>query len=186
MGFQSVVSGYITLKGSNIEKDIHFLREYKDDGEFPWILRDMFSIPDFTHPYHYNNPIVAFAATYKQIAVFWTEWMIKFEQILRNLNFEAANITLETGECGNYFFYWESKDTSSDLYAFQKTYKQSEKLFESDSWFYGYGFRDSNGFLISGEEIDDVDMTYLTNFRHPSECHKIDHDETYNRNSRKE
>lgn len=167
MGHRSIVTGYIILKEEKLDNDIQYFNSYLDDGDFPWIRKEMFSIPNYSIPYYYDNPIVSFGATYKRIDEFLTSWLEKFENILRHVSFESANISLETGVNGNYHFYWEAKGDSIDALQRQKE-KAADHLYqliEADDWFYGYGIRDSFGTLQCD---DNLSPFMLPNFCHPS------------------
>jgi hypothetical protein len=63
MGSQTIIHGRITLKG-NIGRSQQIIRELKDDS-YPMICSEMFSTGATEGYSFYDEPVVAFAATYK-------------------------------------------------------------------------------------------------------------------------
>ena len=84
----------------------------------------MFSLGATESPYYYENPIISFGASYKEVEHEWEFFILKFENILRNIEFETAKTQLETEILGTYNFFWKSK-TGTD------TYEKKEKLIET-------------------------------------------------------
>lgn len=157
MGFQTIVHGRISLKG-NFEKSRQYIRNLGDDKEYPWIRAEMFSWGAGESPYYYENPVISFGASYKQVEDEWENFILKFENILRNIEFETAKIQLETEILGTYNFFWKSK-TGPD------TYQKNEKLIETAEWYFGYGHRHAYGIL---EEPLTESQTYrLFHFNYP-------------------
>jgi hypothetical protein len=66
MGEMSIVHGRITLRG-NPNKAQAAIKALRNDDEYPWLRAEMFSIGAAHSPLWYENPVIAFAATYKSI-----------------------------------------------------------------------------------------------------------------------
>lgn len=157
MGFQTIVHGRISLKG-NFEKSRHYIRSLGEDNQYPCISTEMFSLGTTESPYYYENPIISFGASYKQVEHEWEIFLLKFENILRNIEFETAKIQLETEILGTYNFFWKSK-TGTDIY------EKKEQLIETAEWYFGYGHRHAYGIL---EEPLTESHTYrLFHFNYP-------------------
>ncbi len=156
MGVQSIVHGRILLKG-NFQKSKEYLHSLKNDDNYPWIRTEMFSFGAEEKPYYYDKPVLSFGATYKGVESDWKSFIIKFENILRNIEFDNAKIQLETEFYGTYNFFWK-KRTDRD------NFEANEKLIETKEWFFGYGYRCRWGLL--DEELKDEHI-FKINFEYP-------------------
>lgn len=157
MGFQTIVHGHICLKG-NFENSRHYIRSLGEDNQYPCIRAEMFSLGASESPYYYKNPIISFGASYKQVEHEWEFFILKFENILRNIEFETAKIQLETEILGTYNFFWMSK-TGTDKF------EEKEKLIETDEWYFGYGHRHRFGILE--EPLTESHIYRLFYFNYP-------------------
>jgi len=134
VGILSLVSGYISLKGDGKES-LAFIRNLKDK-QFPWFRSEMFSHGATESPYYYDHQIVGFAASYKGVELDWTPFVMKFEHILRHLNFYEAKIELQAEWFGRHEFIWmpNSKDYHGKESLLEKGYIETgEWLFKSNN-----------------------------------------------------
>lgn len=76
-----------------------------EDEVFPWLNRSMFSIANTQGVY--RNQIITFGASYKTLEYEWDEWLIKFEEILKQLFFYDAVIHVDFEIMGEYMHEWE-------------------------------------------------------------------------------
>ncbi len=157
MGFQTIVHGRISLKG-NFEKSRQYIRNLGDDNQYPCIRAEMFGLGATESPYYYDNPVISFGASYKEVEDQWETFLLKFENILRNIEFETAKIQLETEILGTYNFFWKSK-TDTDQF------EEKEKLIETDDWYFGYGHRHAYGILE--EPLTESHIYRLFHFNYP-------------------
>ena len=113
MGYQSIVHGRIVLD-RDFEKSRNSINSLGKDSTFPQLSTEMFGT-GISQPTYYEDPVIVFGATYKQVEYHWTSFILKFEHILRNVGFETAKIQLETEILGTYNFSWISKSNQTDL-----------------------------------------------------------------------
>ncbi|AUC15775.1 hypothetical protein BTO06_11715 [Tenacibaculum sp. SZ-18] len=158
MGYQSIVHGRILLD-RDFKESQSFINSLGNDNTYPQLNTDMFGI-GITEPTYYEDPVIVFGATYKQIEYDWTSFILKFEHILRNVGFDTAKIQLETEILGTYNFFWKSKYSKD-------SFDSEEKLIETDEWFFGYGNRGRWGFLET--QIEDFQIFDFENFKYPIE-----------------
>jgi len=159
MGMQSIIHGRIVL-GKEPKKSIEIIQSLKEDDKYPWIRPKMFSIGEIESPYYYDEPVIAFAATYKYYD--WTTFAIKLECLLMKIDFVSVKMQLESEYEGHFNFFWKSKD-------YEPSFEQKGKLIETDKWFFGVGHRDMWGYLIEDIEntdfpIQPLDFTYPIEF----------------------
>ncbi len=159
MGVQTIIHGRINLKG-NFEKSREFIKKLENDEKYPWIRTEMFSLGAIEKPYYYNEPIIGFAADYKGLENDWKSFVIKFEHILKNIEFENAKIQMETEFVGTYNFIWMSKSHN-------EKFEEKEQLIETDNFYFGFGNRCRWGTLnedLKEEHIFDLDFEYPIRF----------------------
>lgn len=159
MGVQTIVHGRISLKG-DFEKSREFIRSLSNDDKYPWIRTEMFSLGAKERPYFYDESIIGFASSYKALEYDWTSFIIKFENILSNIEFDTAKIQMETEFYGTYNFFWKSKTK-------QDNFEDKEKLIETNGWYFGYGYRCRWGLLdeeLKDEHIFSMDFDYPVKF----------------------
>lgn len=157
MGTQSIVHARITLK-DNFSRARDFIESLGNDETFPFMRSDMFNIGPTERPYYYYHPVVIFGATYKAVEYDWKAFIIKFEHILRNLEFGTAKVQLETAFLGTYNFFWKKKDGKDKM-------REDESLIETDEWFFGYGNRSCWGTL--DEVLSERKIFTFQNFQYP-------------------
>lgn len=160
MGVQTIVHGRIQLKG-DFESSRDFIKSLSNDDKYPWIRTEMFSLGASERPYYYDEPIIGFAADYKGLEYDWTSFIIKFENVLRSIQFDTAKIQMETEFVGTYNFFWKSKTDKN------KEFDEKENLIETKDWYFGYGYRCRWGLL--DEELEDrhvfnIDFEYPIKF----------------------
>ena len=142
----SIVHGRILLEYGKGEKSGEYLQSIGRDESWPFISADMFSPGAKERPQYYDQRVFAFAATYKNVEYGgFKAFVLKFEQILRNLEFDTACIHLETEVMGTYHLFWK-KITSPDT--LEDRYKQEDfQLIKTDDWYFGFGYRNHSGSL---------------------------------------
>lgn len=149
MSFKSIVHGRIA-SGNSYKENQHYINSLENDQPFPWIRSEMFGFQNLDRPYFYDQPIITFGATYKQVEDDWTAWLIRFEHILENIDFDTAKIQLETEIYGTFNFFWKSKKY---IYG-----NHDDKHFidmglnVGELWYYGYGLRSMWGTLEDDNE----------------------------------
>ena len=159
MGMQSIIHGRIVL-GEEPEKSIKIIQSLKEDDKYPWIRPKMFSIGEIESPYYYDEPVIAFSATYKYYD--WTEFVIKLECILMKISFVSVKMQLESEFMGHFNFYWKSKE-------YEDKYEDKHRMIETEKWFFGVGHRDMWGFLLedldkSKDPIQPIEFSYPIEF----------------------
>lgn len=156
MGLQTIVHGRINLCDDS-EKSCQFIKTLEDE-RYPAIRAEMFSTGANEKPFYYENMVLAFAANYKNLEYDFKSFIIKFEYILQNIEFETVKLQMETEFYGTYNFFWKSKrfDTSD--------FAESEPLIETPEWFFGYGYRSKWGTL---EEVVKSDQVFSIDFEYP-------------------
>ncbi len=122
----------------------------------------MFGLGISEHSY-YEDPVITFGATYKQIEYHWKEFIITFENILKQLHFDTAKIQLETEILGTYNFFWKSKRNST----VKENFDEKDKMIETELWFFGFGNRDRWGLLES--ELLPSEIFKIDHFKYPVE-----------------
>jgi len=159
MGMQSIIHGRIVL-GKEPKKSIEIIQSLKEDDKYPWIRPKMFSVGEITSPYYYDEPVIAFAATYKYYD--WTTFVIKLECLLVKIDFVSVKMQLESEFEGHFNFFWKSKK-------YEPRFEEKGKLIETDKWFFGVGHRDMWGYLLEDIEntnspIQPLEFTYPIEF----------------------
>lgn len=90
------------------ERNRRVLRELPEEGEWPWLIRGMFSTTPERVSYAYRAHF--FAAELKGIEEDWGEWLEKFEDLLRRLEWTSATVHLETEQMGEHSYRWLADD----------------------------------------------------------------------------
>jgi hypothetical protein len=159
MGQQTIIHGRISLKG-DFEKSREFIRSLNNDDTYPWIRTEMFNVGASERPYYYEQPIIAFAADYKNLEYDFTSFIIKFENVLKNIEFDTAKIQMETEFYGTYNFFWKSRSGT-------EKFEEKEQLIETGDWYFGYGYRCRWGLLdieLKEEHVFAIDFAYPVKF----------------------
>lgn len=159
MGFQSIVYGRII-----IEDKLDEAREIiLNLGNNEWMFRtEMFGL-GISDPSYYEDPVILFGATYKQIEYHWSEFILRFESILKQIHFDTAKIQLETEINGTYNFFWKSKKKNN----IKKEFDEKNQIIEVEDWFFGFGNRDRWGLLET--ELLPSEIFKIDNFKYPIE-----------------
>ncbi|MCK8495833.1 hypothetical protein M0L20_28465 [Spirosoma sp. RP8] len=156
MGTQSTVYGRIT-----VSKDFDKIKTYFDnlpyDATFPYIPKDIFMVGQTTEPIFRDELIITFGATYKAVEDFWPEYILRFERILKEIEFISVVMHLETEFMGTYCFYWKSKKPNDII-------DSRDRWIEMPNWYFGTGNRDMWGYLL---ELDDNKQEYPFGFSYP-------------------
>lgn len=158
MGRHSLVSARITVQPENHDKTVAFLQTLKNDDTYPYIRTEMFSIGTKEVPHQYFTSIIAFAASYKNIEDHFTDFVIKFEHVLRNIDFNTCKLHLETEYFNDYNFMWVNKKTNH----MKNDDVVKNQLIETDTFYFGYGNRTRYGTLR--DTLNDTDCFDKCNF----------------------
>lgn len=158
MGEISIVHGIIKIEDLNLYKEV--VKSMEIDENYPWIRPEMLNLCGEERPYYYENPIATFGATYKNLdgGVSWSEFILKFEHLLKQIKFDFARIRLETEFMGDYEFFWGAKR------GVEKEFYAEKHLIESEKWFFGYGIRHMFGGLKEKEAKLPFDFQYPIEF----------------------
>ena len=143
----SVVHGRILIEYGKGEKFRDYIKSIGQDEYYPFISTNMFSNGAEIRPQFYDQQVIGFAATYKNVEYGYGfhVFILKFEKILRQLEFETAHIELETELIGTYRFFWKKirkPDTIKDQYQ-----NEDFKLIRTNEWYFGFGYRNDYGSL---------------------------------------
>jgi hypothetical protein len=164
MSFQSIIHGRIL--SLNYEKDKKFIESIDYHETWPPVISEMFNIQKEEH---YNYYVISFAMSYKEVETDWTTWLIKFEHILKNLDFDTAKVQLESDLYPSFNFFWKNKKWASPNFDNPEYVKKME-LSESDNWFYGYGLRSIWGHLEDSDLSKKREVMF--DFLHPFKIDK--------------
>ncbi len=139
MGETTIIFGRILINGEtqNAKK---IIETFKDDQYYPWLRSEMFSFTSFEKPFYYREPVIGFAASYKNLEDSLSCFIIKFEFLLSKLEFYSAKLQMETEFYGTYEFFWKRK-------IHHENFEEKEKLIERPKWFFGHGYRNFWGHL---------------------------------------
>lgn len=154
MGFQSIVFGRIVIEG-RLNEAREVIKSLGDSGI---LTTEMFGlgVSDITY---YEEPVISFGATYRSIEGYWGSFIIEFENLLRQFDFDTAKIQLETEIEGTYNFFWRSKKFGSH------NFPADHKLIETEEWFFGFGNRSRWGTLES--DLLESEIFSCDNFKYP-------------------
>lgn len=146
MGHRNTLSGHIQeiwyVEGSDQaiarlwEHNRLVLNSLPDDDEekWPYLGKRMFSTSpilsevssDALQP-TYRGPVIYFGGSFSSILYDWSEWLIKFEDLLRRLYWEHAVVVLATEWMGQHIYRWDAK---LDSFHAEKPTPISEWTFE--------------------------------------------------------
>lgn len=150
------------------ENSVAFIRSIGEGDGFPFITTNMFGLGDYARPYYYENMLITFGATYKYFGMDLTDWnifILKIENILRNIDFESAKFHVD-GSINDCVLYWMSKKHSDEYW--QKEYRGEEyKLIETDDFFFGFGDRDLITALPDKRYDKKYDEIHIEGFSYP-------------------
>lgn len=143
----SVIHGRILIQYGKGGKFRDYIKSIGEDGYYPFISTKMFSYGADSRPQFYDQEVIAFAATYKNVEYGYGfhVFILKFEKILRQLEFDTAHIELETELIGTYRVFWKAireNNTIKDQYL-----KEDFQLIRTNEWYFGFGYRNDYGSL---------------------------------------
>lgn len=79
--------------------------------DWPFLTKEMFSIPRFRMDGSTGQTNVThFGMSYRSVEYEWSEWIYKFEALLKAMYWQSAVVHLETELTGLHTFIWESVD----------------------------------------------------------------------------
>jgi hypothetical protein len=116
MGAKSLIIGYIEepfikdRQRDALIKDHNRARLFilPRIGEWPRLTRGFFSVSGEEETY--ANSLIYFGGTFKQIEDDWSEWLDKFEALLRKLIWVRVKLVLETGYHGEHTYTWAATE----------------------------------------------------------------------------
>jgi len=133
MGHRNTLSGHIQevwyVKGSDQaivglwEHNRRVLNSLPDDDkeEWPYLGKRMFSmspmltrVSDAALKPTYRGPVIYFGGSFSSILEDWSEWLSKFEGLLRRLYWEHAVVVLVTEWMGQHVYRWDAKTDTFD------------------------------------------------------------------------
>nr|WP_121273480.1 hypothetical protein [Pedobacter schmidteae] len=154
MGFQSIVFGRIVIEGR-----LNEAREViKSLGNSGILATEMFGL-GVSEKTYYEDPVISFGATYRSVEGYWASFIIEFENLLRQFDFDTAKIQLETEIEGTYNFFWISKKSGNH------NFRPDDQLIETEEWFFGFGNRSRWGTLES--DLLEREIFSIDNFKYP-------------------
>lgn len=114
MGSQSTVLGYIKEPDVHLKK-ILFIQSHNRAkifslgrmDQFPPLNSTFFSQTGETETF--DNSLIYFAGTFKEIEFFWEEWLDKFENLLKTLVWESVFLRLEC-ILGKFEYNWRATE----------------------------------------------------------------------------
>jgi len=87
-----------------LEHNLAVIGKLPEEGEWPWLIRGMFSVAP--ERVSYRHHLIYFAADVKGLDEGWGEWLGKFEALLRKMRWFSVRLHLETEYNGNHWFTW--------------------------------------------------------------------------------
>lgn len=125
----NLIYGYIKVD-RDYEKSVEFIKSLGKDDSYPFVNSNMFSFGDYEIPYYYEDIPLSFAATYKYFGLDiedWNMFILKIENILRNISFEMAKFHIESS-IGNYILTWEK------LFKSETKRTSGDNIFITNNW----------------------------------------------------
>lgn len=139
MSGYELVHGYIIIN-QDYENSIDYIKKIGKDESYPFINSNMFSIGDNEIPYYYGNIILSFAATYKEFGLELDEinkFIIKIENILRNIDFEKAQFHCE-GFYSDFIPFWINRNSYLGKKIDESYPENNENLIQTNEWYFGF------------------------------------------------
>lgn len=134
------IYGYIKID-RDYEKSVNFIKAIGKDFEYPFVNSNMFSFGDYEIPYYYENIFLGFASSYKYFGLDLSDWnrfILKIENILRNIDFENAQLHVESA-IGDFTLYWETLNKT--FFTEEQQNDKLVRLTKTDEWYFGFGKR---------------------------------------------
>jgi hypothetical protein len=162
----NTVYGYIKVD-RDYEKSVEFIKSLGKDQDYPFVNTNMFSFGDNEIPYYYECNIFSFAATYKYFGLEiqdWNSFILKIENILRNIGFESAQFHID-GAINHYTLFWTKTGPSLLGEENHREYIEKYCLTKTHEWYFGFGRRHVFTGSIDKDEFymdlrDDPDFKY--------------------------
>ena len=114
MSNETKIYGYIEvpiLTGNDVEAAIAMNQKAIDElpveGEWPWLVRDMFSLAPKS--VSYRGCLFHFAAAIKGVDEAWGKWLSNFEALLKRMYWITAELRLITEYSGNHTYTWAAE-----------------------------------------------------------------------------
>ena len=111
MSNETRIFGYIEVPvatGIDIERAIELnwkaINLLPDEGEWPWLIKGMFSLSP--ERVGYRGRLFHFAAAINGIDEGWNEWLKKFERLLKKMFWITTEIKLITEYSGQHDYSW--------------------------------------------------------------------------------
>jgi len=133
MGERCTISGHIQEPWyfSGSDKDLRLLLESNKrvieslprEDKWPVLLRGMFSFSPSSPKYYkhvtttFRGRVIYFGGSFSKLYVDWSEWLDKFESLLRRLFWEHAVLVHVTEIMGWYSHRWDATDKSRELFS---------------------------------------------------------------------
>ncbi len=135
------IYGYIKIS-RDYEASARYIKNLETDATYPFITANMFSAGENNYPYYYENVMISFAATYKYFGDTedWNYFILKMENILRNMDFENAQFHVESS-IGDYTLFWTRHKPYNTSAKEEEKYIEEYRLTKTDEWYFGFGKR---------------------------------------------
>jgi len=116
MSNETRVFGYIEIPTSEGSDKVRInalnwgaINELPDEGEWPWLIKGMFSqAPDRAS---YRGHLIHFAGSIKGVDEEWAIWLDKFEKLLKKMYWQTVELRLLTEHSGDQVFSWVAEYT---------------------------------------------------------------------------
>ncbi len=168
MEFNSIY-GYIKID-RKYKDSVDFIKSLGKDESYPFINTNMFSFGDNEIPCYYENMILGFAATYKWFGLDLSDWnvfILKIENILRNIDFRNAQFHLNSS-IGDFTLFWTKRGSSLLDEESEKKYLDDYNLIKTDEWYFGFANRNAfTGYTEKVEPYEDLRNERIFNFVYP-------------------
>lgn len=152
----SILSGYILSRYGEPDTFGSPIKAMGIDTQFPFLSAGMFNLEVLERPQFYDQRVISFAATYKNIEYEngVTMFFLKWETLLHQLNFDTAQLELQTEAMGTYRFFWKHRSHPDTLQS--RFQDETFQLIQTQDWYFGYGYRTKSGALITPLTDDQI------------------------------
>lgn len=149
-----------------------FIKSLGDDKTYPYLDASMFSPSEYDKHIKYDQMIIGYAATYSANIMlgYIPTFILKFEHILRNIDFETAVVHINGSYYGQCHLGWVNKQNASNPVkdGFQE---HDFRLIETKEWYFGFGIRELGLGMLEFPESDD-DKFHLKTYGYPVQFNK--------------
>jgi len=167
MGTQSIVFGRIQLYGHRepYGPARAFIVNLPEDKKYPQINARNFTPGAEEYEPSYGEPVFGFAGVYKYLEDSFLDFLIKFEYILRHIEFSTVKLELQPEFYSECHFFWKRKHPNDRI-------NPEDRWEVMEDWYFGEGPRSLHGTLDdSWDERDkfwhsplEFDATLLARF----------------------